>query len=368
MRRALIAFIILLLLAVAAFFAEQWSFFAPGPQALHGRSTIVWIEPGMRSAAIAQALQNARVIHNAALFRLGVQLRRKNTALKAGEYAIPSSSSMADIMGILAGGKSIQHKLTIAEGLTSQMIYDVVRKDPLLTGDAGTLPPEGTLLPETYYYMRGTPRPAILARMTRAQARLLAKLWPARKPNLPFQSPEQAVTLASIVEKETALPEERRHIAAVFINRLRAGMKLQSDPTIIYGITKGYPLGRRIRESEIAAATPYNTYVIAGLPPAPICNPGKDSLEAVLQPEDSQDLYFVANGTGGHVFTASIAEHEKNVAKWRAIEQSREQPGTVGAAASASNLSLRGSADTVQPPPPKEAPRAHRHRHWKRRG
>lgn len=216
--------------------------------------------------------------------------------------------------------------------------------------------------------MRGTARAAILARMGRAQARLLANLWPARKPNLPFQSPEQAVILASIVEKETALPEERRHIAAVFINRLKVGMKLQSDPTIIYGITKGYPLGRRIRESEIAAATPYNTYVIAGLPPAPICNPGKDSLEAVLQPEDSQDLYFVANGTGGHVFTASIAEHEKNVAKWRAIQQSREQPGIAAPASSGLNLSLRGSADAAQPQPSKQAPRPHRHRRLRRRG
>lgn len=368
MRKLLTGLLLVLALAVAAFFAEQWSFFAPGPPAAHGRATIVWIKPGMRSAAIAQELQNAGVVRSAALFRLGVQLRGKNAALKAGEYAIPSGSSMAAIMGILASGKSIQHKLTIAEGLTSQMVYDVVRDDALLSGKAGAVPPEGSLLPETYYYMRGTPRAAILARMTRAQRRLLSKLWPARKLNLPFQSPEQAVILASIVEKETALPEERRHIAAVFINRLRLGMKLQSDPTIIYGITKGYPLGRRILESEISAATPYNTYVIAGLPPTPICNPGKDSLKAVLQPEDSQDLYFVANGTGGHVFTASIAEHEKNVAKWRAIEQSTERQESAPAAEPAVNPALRGAASDVPPRPPKGPPRVHRHRRLRHRG
>jgi UPF0755 protein len=364
MRRAIAVLLVLVALAVAAFFAEQWSFFARGPQALHGQATIVWIKPGMRSAAIAQELQNRGVVRNAALFRLGVQLRRKNAALKAGEYVIPSGSSMASVMGILASGKPVQHKLTVAEGLTSQMIYDVVHKAVLLTGNAGAVPAEGTLLPETYYYMRGTARSAILVRMARAQQRLLAKLWPARKPDLPFKSPEEAVTLASIVEKETALPE-RRHIAAVFINRLRLGMKLQSDPTIIYGITKGYPLGRRIRESEIAAATPYNTYVIDGLPPGPICNPGKDSLEAVLQPGDSKDLYFVANGTGGHVFTASIAEHEKNVAKWRAIEVARTAGASaaVAPAAPTASISLRPASDTTAPKaPPPQHRRKTRHR------
>ena len=362
MRRVLVLLIVIAALAVAAFFAEQLSFFAPGPAARHGNATVVLIEPGERSSAIAQQLQNAGVVRNAALFRLGVQLRRKNAALKAGEYAIPSGSSMAELMGILASGKSIQHKLTIAEGLTSRMIYDAVSRDRLLRGTPGALPAEGTLLPETYLYTRGTSRAALLARMARAQQHLLAKLWPARKPELPFQSPEQALTLASIVEKETALPEERRHVAAVFINRLRLGMKLQSDPTIIYGITKGYPLGRRIRESEIVAATPYNTYVITGLPPAPICNPGKDSIAAVLQPDNSSDLYFVANGTGGHVFTASIAEHEKNVEKWRAIQQSREQPTAPPPVQPPGVLSLRGAADTA-PPPQKPAVRSqHRRR------
>jgi UPF0755 protein len=196
-----------------------------------------------------------------------------------------------------------------------------VAADSVLVGDAGPEPAEGALLPETYLFTRGTTRRELLARMEKAETKFLAQQWAARADGLPFATPEQAVVMASIVEKETALPEERRHVAAVFLNRLKTGMKLQSDPTIIYGISKGYPLGRPIYESEIAGATPYNTYVIAGLPPAPICNPGKDSLAAVLRPEDSNDLYFVANGKGGHVFAATEAEHLHNVAIWRAIER-----------------------------------------------
>jgi len=190
--------------------------------------------------------------------------------------------------------------------------------------------------------------------MHRAQAKFLASHWAARAPDLPFQSVDQAVTLASIVEKETALPEERRHIAAVFVNRLKAGMKLQSDPTIIYGLTKGYPLGRGIRESEIEGQSPYNTYVIDALPPGPICNPGKDSIAAVLAPEQSEDLYFVATGKGGHVFSSSIAEHQRNVIAYRALERMKE-----GASAPAPAVEM--PALTVPAvPPAKAAPRRRR--------
>ena len=370
MRRFFIAILVLAVIVGAAFFAEQWAFFAPGPTAPHGSSTIVWIKEGQGSAAIARDLQVAGVIRNAALFRVGVRLRDQTSRLKAGEYAIPSRASMGDIAGILVAGKSIQHKVTAAEGLTSQMIYDIVAKDAALSGDAGAVPAEGSLLPETYLFTRGTGRREILERMARAQRKLLGKLWPARAAGLPFKSEADAITLASIVEKETALPEERRHIAAVFVNRLKLGMKLQSDPTIIYGLTRGYPLGRGIRESELNAATPYNTYVIAGLPPTPICNPGKDSIAAVLQPENSNDLYFVANGTGGHVFTTSIVEHQKNVARWRQIERSMNAaaPTTVFDA----HPGLRGQADVppaAAPSPPAATaphrphhPRRHRHR------
>jgi UPF0755 protein len=182
------------------------------------------------------------------------------------------------------------------------------------------VPAEGTLLPETYLFTRGETRSALIAKMTRADQEFLREQWANRAANLPFKTMEEAVILASVVEKETALPEERRHIAGLFVNRLKVGMKLQSDPTIIYDISKGYPLGRGIRASELAAATPYNTYVIGALPPGPICNPGKDSIAAVLNPQQTNDLFFVATGKGGHVFTASMGEHLKNVAAYRAFE------------------------------------------------
>jgi UPF0755 protein len=306
----------LIVLGAGAFFAEQFNFFRPGPST---HETFVLIHPHETSTSIAQQLQKSGVIDNVLLFRLGVRVRNLQSELKAGEYQIPAGASMADVVGILKSGKSIQHKITAAEGLTSQMIYDIVVHDPVLTGDAGPVPPEGSLLPETYLFTRGVTRKEMLDRMAEAQRKFLALQWPARAPDLPLKTKNQVLTLASIVEKETALPEERRHIASVFVNRLNLGMKLQSDPTIIYGITKGYPLGRRIRESEITAATPYNTYAIAGLPPGPICNPGKDAIAAVLNPEQSNDLYFVANGKGGHVFSATMAEQEKNVAAWRKI-------------------------------------------------
>jgi UPF0755 protein len=284
------------------------------------------VKPGDHVATIAQHLAEAGVISNADLFRLGLRIRSLQGTLKAGEYGFPAHVSMADVAGIVASGKSIQHKLTAAEGLTSKMIYDIVKADKVLVGDAGAVPEEGTLLPETYLFTRGTTRAEMLKRMAKARDKLLARIWPARAANLPIKSRQDAVTLASIVEKETAIAAERRHVASVFVNRLRLGMKLQSDPTIIYDVTGGYPLGRGIRESELKRASPHNTYAIAGLPPTPICNPGRDSLEAVLNPAVSNDLYFVADGTGGHVFSATDAEQSRNVAAWRKIEQQQKQP------------------------------------------
>ena len=300
-------------------------FAAPGPVAPHGSQTIVVIKSGIGLRGVAQALADSGVVLKPGIFRIGVRLHGETSALKAGEYAIPSHASMYDIMNILMAGKSIQHKLTVAEGLTSQMAYDLIKNDTVLTGDLGPVPPEGTLLPETYLFTRGASRGEILDKMEKAQHDVLDALWDKRAPDLPIKSKDEAVVLASIVEKETSIPEERRHVASVFVNRLRLGMKLQSDPTIIYGITKGYPLGRPIRQSEIVAATPYNTYAIAGLPPEPICNPGKDSIAAVLNPEQSNDLYFVADGTGGHVFSATVEDQAKNVAKWRKIEHQSDK-------------------------------------------
>jgi UPF0755 protein len=320
MFRFLAVLIALALIVGGAWFWEQENWQAAGPSPAY---KVVMVKPGDRVATISGNLQKAGVIANADLFRIGLRIRSQQTQLKAGEYGFPAHVSMADVTGILISGKSIEHKLTAAEGLTSQMIYDIVKKDPVLVGAAGAVPEEGSLLPETYLFTRGMTRTQLLNKMHEAQKELMDANWPARIGNLPIKTPREAIILASIVEKETGIPEERRHIAAVFENRLRLGMKLQSDPTIIYGITKGYPIGRRIRQSEITGATPYNTYVIPGLPAGPICNPGKDAILAVLNPEASDDLYFVANGTGGHVFSATMAEHEKNVANWRKIHDAQ---------------------------------------------
>jgi len=316
MLRFFAVLVVLAAIAGGAWFWEQQNWQAAGPSIAY---KIVMVKPGDHVATISENLQKNGVIANANLFRIGLRLRNQQTGLKAGEYGFPARVSMADVTAVLIAGKSIEHKLTAAEGLTSQMIYDIVKKDPVLVGDAGAVPQEGTLLPETYLFTRGMTRVQMLSKMREAQKKLIAAQWPARIGNLPIKTPQEAIILASIVEKETGIPEERRHIAAVFENRLRLGMKLQSDPTIIYGITKGYPIGRRIRQSEIDAQTPYNTYAIPGLPVGPICNPGKDAILAVLNPAGSDDLYFVADGTGGHVFAQTMAEHEKNVANWRKI-------------------------------------------------
>lgn len=314
--------VLLLALALAGAWAfERWNFEQPGPSP---DEKVVLIAPGDHVAVIAQHLADAGVVSNADLFRLGLRLRGMQGALKAGEYGFPAHVSMHAVADILVGGKSIQHKLTAAEGLTSQMIYDLVKADPVLVGEVGVVPEEGTLLPETYLFTRGTTRKELLARMAKDRDAVLAKLWAGRASGLPVKTKLAAITLASIVEKETHLADERRHVASVFVNRLNLGMKLQSDPTIIYDVSRGYPLGRGIRQSELLRASPHNTYAIAGLPPTPICNPGKDSIAAVLNPAVTQDLFFVANGTGGHSFTASESEQSRNVAVWRKIEQGQK--------------------------------------------
>ncbi len=299
---------------------------AAGPAARAGAETVILIPARSRTHDTALILENKGVIRHAILFELGARLNGVASRLKAGEYTIPSGASMAGIAAILVEGRAIQHKLTAAEGLTSEMIWKLVKADPVLVGDAGPMPAEGSLLPETYLFTRGQTRRALLAQMARARDRILESLWDKRADGLPFQSPREAVILASIVEKETRLPEERPHVAAVFINRLRNGMKLQTDPTIIYDLTRGYPLGRGIRQSELVAATPHNTYVIEGLPPGPICNPGKDAIAAVLHPLASSDLYFVATGKGGHAFAATNDEQARNVAAYRAFERGYALP------------------------------------------
>ena len=326
MRAFFTSFIILIVLAAAALAGGAWwednYFTQPGPAPAQ---TVLVISPGSGLNRIAATLTEAGVVGNGLLFRAGIMRRGRTAQLKAGEYAFPAHASEAQVMDMLVAHRTLEHRLTIAEGLTSDAAVALIKADPVLTGDVPVVP-EGSLLPETYLFERGTTRSELLARMHKAQETLLAQLWPKRKEGLPFASQEDALKLASMVEKETAIASERPRIAAVFINRLQNGMKLESDPTIIYGLTKGAPLGHPLRQSELATPNPYSTYQIAGLPPTPISNPGRDAIQAALSPPDSQELYFVANGTGGHVFAKTAAEHQKNVAQWRKIEQ---QPSSV---------------------------------------
>jgi UPF0755 protein len=326
---------VILLLAVAAGAVGGWyvlnQFEEPGPRAYEGETeTIVSLPMGTGLNQAANILQKQGVVRSAIVFRLGVMYNGRAGALKAGEYGIPSGASPRQIMDLLIDGKSIVYKLTLAEGLTSAMILDLVRSHPTLNGQVTLNPAEGSLLPETYIFNRGMTRDELVQRMQDDHKRTLDELWVARASNLPIASKEEAVILASIVEKETGVASERPRVAAVFVNRLRKGMKLQSDPTIIYGLTKGVPLGRGIRKSELEKPTAYNTYFIVGLPPTPIANPGKASIAAVLNPAQTEDLFFVADGTGGHVFAATLAEHDKNVQKWREIERQRAAAGTPG--------------------------------------
>lgn len=285
--------------------------------------TNVVVPRGAGVSTIGRMLEAEGQVRNALLFRGATALYAGGRHLQAGEYLIPAGASLRSVIEMLASGAALQHPITAAEGLTSQMIIDIIASSDVLTGDVPPTPPEGSLLPETYNVQRGMDRAALVAQMQDAQRAVMEELWPRRADNLPFSTQEEALILASIVEKETGVAEERPRVAAVFVNRLRQGMRLESDPTIIYGISQGRPLGRGIRASELARRTNYNTYQIDGLPPTPIANPGRASIEAVLNPAPTRDLFFVADGTGGHVFAATVAEHNRNVAAWREIERQR---------------------------------------------
>ncbi len=319
---------LLTIVAVAAFVGllAVWIDHAPGPRARTGAATTVVLRKGAHLYEIATDLQHAGVVRSAPIFMAAVQVSRAGHALKAGEYAFPSRASLAQVIGRIRSGEVVHHRLTVPEGVPSRQAMDILNHCEVLTGSAPT-PPEGAILPETYEVVRGESRATVLQRMMDADDRVLAQLWDRRRPDLPFANVEQAVVLASIVERETALPAERPKIAAVYINRLRKGVKLEADPTVIYGLTQGAPLGHGLRQSELQSNTPFNTYVNLGLPPTPIDNPGRASLAAVMDPTPTDALYFVADGTGGHVFSASLAEHQKNVARWRRIEQQRAAAG-----------------------------------------
>jgi UPF0755 protein len=299
-----------------------WTYRGPGPAAKEGPATTVVLERGSGVTQIAGELARAGVIRSRAVFLTAVRLTGAAKQLKAGEYEFKSGASTAQVLRDVREGKVVRHLITVPEGWTSEMAAEAVSRSPVLTGTAAA-PPEGAILPDTYQVQRGDDRQAVLKRMQEAQAKLLGELWAQRQPDLPLQTPEQAVTLASIVEKETALPAERPRIAAVFVNRLRAGMRLESDPTVIYGVSRGRALGRGITVSELARPTPWNTYAIDGLPPTPIANPGRAAMLAVLDPPKTTELFFVADGSGGHVFASTFEEHQRNVTKWRAVERQR---------------------------------------------
>ena len=251
----------------------------------------------------------------------GVIVLKARGELKYGEYQFSKQASLADVVDTIIESKLVQHAFTVPEGLTSEQIVARLLETETLAGKIKEIPREGTLLPETYKFSRGVTRELIIQRMQQAHRHVLQEVWEHRTPDLPIKTPEQLVTLASIVEKETGKPDERTRVAAVFVNRLKSKMRLQSDPTIIYGLTGGKgSLGRPILKSEIEQPTPYNTYVVDGLPPGPIANPGRASLEAAANPARTKELYFVADGTGGHVFSDSYAEHQRNVARLRGIE------------------------------------------------
>jgi UPF0755 protein len=315
---AIAASVLLVAVGMLAFYGIE-RFERPGPLTA---DTVVYIPEGSGVTAIARQLDEAGVIDDPLVFRLGVRVLGAGRELRAGEYLFPAALSTRDAIDLLRSGRTVVRRLTLAEGLTSFEILALVEQAEALDGLAGAVPPEGSLLPETYHYARGDSRAELIARMARARDNLLSDLWARRAPNLPLASPRQAVILASIVEKETAVAAERPLVASVFVNRLKQGMRLQSDPTVVYGLTGGKgALGRALTRKDLQAPNPYNTYLIDGLPPGPIANPGRASLEAVLNPAQTGYLYFVADGSGGHAFAKTLAEHNRNVAQWRKFKK-----------------------------------------------
>lgn len=290
---------------------------------------LVVIPPGVGVAGTALRLQEAGVLKSRVVFKVAARLGRllQDRSLRAGEYEIPAHASVHALVDLLVSGKTYVRRLTIPEGLTTGEVLDLVAAAEALSGAVEQRPGEGELLPETYHYSYGDSRGVIVARMAASMQRTLADLWDKRAPGLPFQTPREAVVLASIVEKETGVDAERARVAGVFINRLRQGMKLESDPTVIYALGRGgSPLGRALMRKDLDTDDPYNTYRYAGLPPGPIDNPGRAALIAVLQPMQTDELYFVADGAGGHRFAASYAEHLKNVARHRALRDGQITP------------------------------------------
>ena len=313
---------------------------APGPLA-NDRVLIIPKDSGLTE--IADLLRTEGLIEHPWAFRISALVSGSWTKLKAGEYLFKARASQAEILDIIADGKVVEHSITVPEGLTSEQIVARLRDNELLTGDIIQVPREGSILPDTYRIPRGFSRQAIIDRMARDQRAVLARIWERKPADLPIKTPQELVVLASIVEKETGRADERPRVAGVFINRLNRKMKLQSDPTIVYGIVGGKgTLGRPILRSEITQPTPYNTYAIDGLPPGPIANPGRAAMEAVVNHSRTKDIYFVADGSGGHAFAETLEQHNRNVGRWRQLEAGRRDPGRPPSEA---------SVDKVEPPP-----------------
>ena len=307
----------LLLAVIASNFIYGWT--AAGPLE---RETSVVIKPGSSITSAAQQLEKTGVVKSASAFVNRAKVFGASSTIKAGEFVIPAKASNADILSILTSGKTVQRMVTIPEGMPSIMVYERIMANDRLSGSI-SIPAEGSVLPDSYAFDKNEPRADVLQRMQDAMTKTMAELWPERSADTAVKTPLEALTLASIVEKETALKSELRIVAGVYSNRLRTGMRLQADPTIIYPITKGKPLGRRILRSEITDVNDYNTYAMAGLPKGPIANPSRAAIAAVLNPQKTSALYFVADGKGGHVFADTLQEHNANVAKWYALRRQR---------------------------------------------
>lgn len=373
---ALTLFIVILLLLGGLVIWSKEQYVAEGPL---DQAICLRVEPGSNMRRVSEQLEAQGAITSAQIFRAGADYTEKSAQLKAGSFRIAAQSSMESIVDeITRSGRStcgtevnfrigiaraevevreldpetnryvevlafdpgegevpdayaeitaqpdLRYRVVLAEGVTSWQVVEELKQAPFLSGAVGDLPAEGSLAPDSYEVVEGTDRDDLIARMQEKQAAILAELWQSRAEGLPLETPEEALILASIVEKETGVPEERRQVASVFVNRLERGIRLQTDPTVIYGITEGKGLlGRGLRQSELRRETPYNTYVIDGLPPTPIANPGRASIEAALNPDDTKYIFFVADGTGGHAFAETLDEHNRNVAKWRQIEAER---------------------------------------------
>lgn len=380
---ALTLFIVLLVVAAGMLAWGREAYRGPGPLT---DAVCFRVERGASLSAVSRALEAQGVVSDARVFRIGADYSDKASLLKFGSYLVPPGASMQAVVEVLtAGGQStcgrevnfrigvnsadvilreldpttnryvevvkfdpaaeaapqayvevatetdLRFRVTLAEGVTSWQVVEALKRADFLTGEVQAVPPEGSLAPDSYEVERGSARADLIARMTEAQGRILAALWASRADGLPYDTPEQALIMASIVEKETGIADERPQVASVFINRLNQGMRLQTDPTVIYGITNGEGvLGRGLRQSELRRETPYNTYVINGLPPTPIANPGRLSIEAALNPDDTPYIFFVADGSGGHAFAVTLQEHNANVARWREIERQRGEEGASG--------------------------------------